>query len=99
MVSHCGERAHFPKRTAHRPMRAGICRPGAVHRESFRNKREQRPPRQAACAARGERDGICALSRVMGQAPMRDVDGIERDFDWPRGAVPKRGIAAAEVER
>jgi hypothetical protein len=30
---------------------------------------------------------------------MRNVAGIERDFDWPRGAVPKTGIAAPEVEQ
>jgi hypothetical protein len=30
---------------------------------------------------------------------MKDVAGIERDFDWPRGGVSKRGIAALEEKR
>ena len=91
MVSHIGERAHFSQRKAHRPMGAGICRPG-VDTWDPTAKQENR----ANC---GGRDGIRALPKAIGEAPMRGAAGADKHFDWLRGEVPNRDITALEVKR
>jgi len=89
LESHRDERAHLSPRTAHRLTCAGFCRPGTENGESCCKTAEQRPGRARTRAH----------SRAIGRAPMKDVAGIERDFDWSRGGVPKPGIAAPKVER
>jgi len=88
MVLHRDERVPLSPRTVHRQTCAGICRPGAAHRGCYDKTGEQRPPRQAACAARGERKGVRTLSGVMGEAPIEVL--IFRAAEFRNDESPRR---------
>jgi hypothetical protein len=40
-----------------------------------------------------------AISKAIGEAPMRSAAGADKHFDWLRGEAPNRDIAVLEVER
>ena len=58
-----------------------------------------RAAHKRACAVHDRREGMSALSRAEEEAQMRHAAGADKDFDWPRGGVPNRGIAVLEEER